>query len=130
MSDVWGGVCPREIGFTLRVGGRGSPIDDRRNWDSYLVDGEVRRLSYIEARKMQGFPDDFEFPVSPTQAIKQLGNSVAVDAVKAVATNVISYMNSLKNNRPKMKQKKNILFSILKITILLKLMKALALNLT
>ena len=107
MSDVWGGVCSREIGFTLRVGGRGSPIEDRRNWDSYLVNGKVRQLTYVEARKMQGFPDNFEFPVSPTQSIKQLGNSVAVDAVKAVGRNVISYMDSLKSKQSKMKKNKN-----------------------
>ena len=107
MSDVWGGVCSREIGFTLRVGGRGSYINDRRNWDSYLVDGEVRQLTYIEAQKMQGFPDNFEFPVSPTQAIKQLGNSVAVNAVKAVGKNVITYMNSLDSNETSMKKTKN-----------------------
>lgn len=107
MSDVWGGICSREIGFTLRVGGRGSPINDRRNWDSYLVDEEVRQLTYVEARKMQGFPTDFEFPVSPTQAIKQLGNSVAVDAIRAVGINVISYMNSLQKEQKKMKNKQN-----------------------
>ena len=107
MSDVWGGNCSREIGFTLRVGGRGSNISDRRNWDSYLVDGEVKQLTYIEARKMQGFPDSFEFPVSPTQAIKQLGNSVAIDAVKAVGKNVITYMNSLDSDRTTMKKTKN-----------------------
>ena len=107
MSDVWGGVCSREIGFTLRVGGRGSNISDRRNWDSYLVDGEVKQLTYIEARKMQGFPNHFEFPVSPTQAIKQLGNSVAVDAVKAVGKNVVIYMNSLDSDRTTMKKTKN-----------------------
>ncbi|MGL6339446.1 MAG: HpaII family restriction endonuclease, partial [Waterburya sp.] len=95
MSDVWGGVCSREIGFTLRVGGRGSNINDRRNWDSYLVDGTVRQLTYVEAKKMQGFPDNFEFPVSSTQAIKQLGNSVAVNAVRAVGKNIITYMNSI-----------------------------------
>ena len=33
MSDVWGGECSRKIGFTLRIGGRGSNINDRRNWD-------------------------------------------------------------------------------------------------
>ena len=107
MSDVWGGVCSREIGFTLRVGGRGSPINDRRNWDSYLVDGEVRQLTYVEARRMQGFPDNFEFPVSSTQAIKQLGNSVAVDAVKAVARNVVSHMNSLETKQYSMTKKQN-----------------------
>jgi DNA (cytosine-5)-methyltransferase 1 len=97
MSDVWDGQCSRDIGFTIRVGGRGSPIDDRRNWDAYLVDNIVRKLSYIEARKMQGFPDDFHFPVANTQAVKQLGNSVAVDAVEAVGRNLISYMNTLNN---------------------------------
>ncbi|MEM7591743.1 MAG: HpaII family restriction endonuclease [Cyanobacteria bacterium P01_A01_bin.83] len=107
MSDVWGGNCDREIGFTLRVGGRGSPIDDRRNWDSYLVDGEIKRLTYAEARIMQGFPEHFEFSVSPTQAIKQLGNSVAVDAVRTVGKSVISYMNSLRSRQQKMKKKQN-----------------------
>ena len=94
MSDVWNGECSRDIGFTIRVGGRGSNIDDRRNWDAYLVDGEVKKLSYKEARKMQGFPDDFHFPVSDTQAMKQLGNSVAVDAVEVVGCNLIEYMNN------------------------------------
>jgi DNA (cytosine-5)-methyltransferase 1 len=107
MSDVWGGVCSREIGFTIRVGGRGSNISDRRNWDSYLVDGEVKQLTYIEAKKMQGFADNFEFPVSPTQAIKQLGNSVAVDAVQAVGENAIIYMNNLNNNPLNLKKSKN-----------------------
>jgi len=107
MSEVWDGVCSREIGFTIRVGGRGSNISDRRNWDSYLVDGEVKKLTYIEAKKMQGFADNFEFPVSPTQAIKQLGNSVAVDAVKAVGENVITYMNNLNNNPLNLKKTKN-----------------------
>ncbi len=99
MSDVWEGECTREIGFTIRVGGRGSNITDRRNWDNYLVDGELRRLSYIEAKKMQGFPDDFEFPVSKTQAIKQLGNSVAVDAVEAVAKNLLQHLEIIENNQ-------------------------------
>lgn len=107
MSDVWGGKCSREVGFTLRVGGRGSNIDDRRNWDSYLVDGEVRQLSYIEGRKMQGFPDDFEFPVSPRQAIKQLGNSVAVDAIQEVAKSMLEHLKSISPKTSNMKSTKN-----------------------
>ena len=107
MSDVWGGECSREIGFTVRVGGRGSKIDDRRNWDSYLVDGVVKRLSFKEAQKIQGFPDDYHFPVCATQAMKQLGNSVAIDAVKAVGSNLISYMNNLNKRGKPMKKTKN-----------------------
>ena len=87
-------MCSREIGFTLRVGGRGSKIDDRRNWDSYRVNGEVVRIGPTEGLKMQGFPDDFILPVSLTQAMKQLGNSVAVDAIKAVGKSMINYIKT------------------------------------
>lgn len=59
MSDILGGHCEREIGFTLRVGGRRSPIDGRHNWDGYVVDGLPRRLSVKEAAAMQGFPPGF-----------------------------------------------------------------------
>ncbi len=107
MSDVWGGKCDRSVGFTLRIGGRGSDINDRRNWDSYRVDGVVKRISYLEAQKMQGFPDDYEFPVSDSQAIKQLGNSVAIDAVQAVAENLLIHMNSLDMKNIEIKKTKN-----------------------
>lgn len=89
MSDVFGGKAEKEVGFTLRVGGRGSNISDRRNWDAYMVDGQVRRLSPKEGLKMQGFPDDFIFPVSDVQAMKQLGNSVAIPAIQATAKKII-----------------------------------------
>lgn len=89
MSEVLGGRCIRDIGFTLRVGGRGSNINDRRNWDHYEVDGVVRKITYKEAAKMQGFSNTFEFPVSRGQAMKQLGNSVALDAIKAVGSEIV-----------------------------------------
>lgn len=85
MSDVFGGQVDKKIGYTLRVGGRHSGVSDRRNWDTYIVDGQERYLTPREGLKMQGFPDDFVFPVSETQAMKQLGNSVAVPAIQAVA---------------------------------------------
>lgn len=89
MSDILGGKCNREIGFTLRVGGRGSKINDRRNWDSYLVENKVVRLKSEHGLKMQGFPDWYEIPVSETQAMKQLGNSVAIPAIEAVAKAIV-----------------------------------------
>ncbi|MDX8377610.1 MAG: HpaII family restriction endonuclease [Mariprofundales bacterium] len=97
MSDVWQGKCSREIGFTLRVGGRGSNINDRRNWDSYLVNGEVKKIMPEQARKMQGFPKSFEFPVPNTQAMKQLGNSVAVDAIKICSKSILNHLKTLTN---------------------------------
>ena len=90
MKDIFNAKeVNKEIGFTLRVGGRGSNINDRRNWEFYRVDGAVKRISLKEAKMMQGFPKDYIFPVSEVQAMKQLGNSVAINAVQAVAENII-----------------------------------------
>lgn len=89
MSNIFGGKCDKKIGYTLRVGGRGSGISDRRNWDTYMVDNEVRRLSPKEGKKMMGFPASFKFPVSEAQAMRQLGNAVAVPAIQATAKQII-----------------------------------------
>jgi DNA (cytosine-5)-methyltransferase 1 len=94
MSDVMGGKVNREVGFTLRVGGKSSGINDRRNWDGYLVDGELRRLTPNEGKKMQGFGDEFHFPVSNSEAMKQLGNSVAVWAIRDYAAEIIRTLDS------------------------------------
>ncbi len=96
MSDVMKGHVGRKIGFTLRVGGGRSPIDDRRNWDGYMVDGKLRRITPNEGKKMQGFPDDFEFPVSDSEALKQLGNSVAVNAIADWADSIIKALEKIK----------------------------------
>ena len=99
MSDVMKGKVDRAVGFTLRVGGGKSPIDDRRNWDGYIVDGEVRRLTPTEGKKMQGFPDDFDFPVSNSEALKQLGNSVAVNAIQDWAESLIQSLENQKKSK-------------------------------
>jgi len=95
MSDIFGKPCNKAIGYTLRVGGRGSGLMDRRNWDTYAVGGDVVRLTSKEGIKMMGLPADFEFPVSETQAMKQLGNSVAVPAVRATAERILTYLKTL-----------------------------------
>ena len=99
LSDIFNGKCDKDVGFTLRVGGRGSKIDDRRNWEFYRVDGNVKRLTSKEGKLMQGFPDYFSFPVSEVQAMKQLGNSVAISAIQSVAESMIEYMEFKKSSQ-------------------------------
>lgn len=94
MSDIFGGNCSREIGFTLRLGGMGSNINDRRNWDSYLVDGEIVKLQPEHGKQMQGFPKSFYLAESRSKALRLLGNSVAVNAVQAVGKQMIKYIES------------------------------------
>lgn len=44
-----------------------------------------RRLTPRECARLMGYPDDFQIPVSDTQAYKQFGNSVAVPVFREVA---------------------------------------------
>jgi DNA (cytosine-5)-methyltransferase 1 len=60
------------------------------------VDGEVRRITPTEGKKMQGYPDEFEFPVSNSEALKQLGNSVAVNAIQDWAESLICSLENKK----------------------------------
>lgn len=60
-------------------------------------DKRPRRLTPLEAFRLQGFPDKFEHlykglnmnPVSDMQTYKQIGNSVSVPVISAVAANIV-----------------------------------------
>ncbi|MBQ8721350.1 MAG: DNA (cytosine-5-)-methyltransferase [Paludibacteraceae bacterium] len=52
-----------------------------------------RKLSVLESKRLQGFPDDFIMPVSDNQAYKQLGNSVSVPIIREILKNMIYYYN-------------------------------------
>lgn len=114
MSDVFGGhvtmkspgsgkgaPTTRDIGFTLRVGGRMSPIKAKQNWDCYWVDGKETRLTPAHGLMMQGFTDSlaagngwFPASVNDTQAMKLLGNSVAVPAIRDYASVILGALHA------------------------------------
>lgn len=48
----------------------------------------VRKMTPREWARLQGFPDDFELPLSDTHLYKQLGNSVTVPVIEAIAKEV------------------------------------------
>ena len=92
MSDIFNGKCNKEIGFTLRLGGVGSGINDRRNWDRYLVNGKERQVLPEQGLKMQGFPNNHFLSQSKRISMKLLGNSVAVNVVKYITLEMLEYM--------------------------------------
>lgn len=51
-----------------------------------------RKLTPPEAAALQGFPKEFQIPVSDTQAYRQFGNAVPVTVVRFIATAVIKYL--------------------------------------
>lgn len=54
---------------------------------TFVKDGEtgLRLLSENECKAAMGFPKEFVFPVSRTQMYRQMGNSVAVPVIEAIA---------------------------------------------
>jgi DNA (cytosine-5)-methyltransferase 1 len=55
---------------------------------SLLSDSGIRKLTVREYARLQGFPDDYEFPDKVTIAYKQIGNAVSVPVAFAVAKKV------------------------------------------
>ena len=51
-----------------------------------------RMLTPNEARKLQGFPEGFQIPVSNLQAYKQFGNSVSVPVIRAIAERIVKLL--------------------------------------
>ncbi len=50
-----------------------------------------RRLSVTECKKLQGFPDWFEFPTIDSVAKKQLGNAVSINVIESIVEKMLSH---------------------------------------
>lgn len=56
-------------------------------------DYRIRKLTPLEAFRLQGFPDSFIKPVSNSQLYKQAGNSISVPVIQAILKNLLkNYM--------------------------------------
>lgn len=53
-----------------------------------INDENIRKLTPREWARLQGFPDDYVLPVADTHLYKQLGNTVSVNVVEAVAREI------------------------------------------
>ena len=76
-SDIMGGKTERDYSFTIRIGGRRSGINNRFNWDAYVVDGKVRYITPEECLLLHGFPKEFKLCGNESQKYHQVGNSVS-----------------------------------------------------
>ena len=80
LTDFLGnGIFAKPTAYTIRCGGRRSPIDDRHNWDGYWVDGCEYRLTTADALKLQGF-EGYDITAGGTTSKAQqwrlLGNTI------------------------------------------------------
>lgn len=56
----------------------------------------IRKMTPREWARLQGFPDEFKLPVADTHLYKQLGNSVTVPVIRAIAKQIKSYLEKEK----------------------------------
>jgi len=55
----------------------------------------IRKMTPREWARLQGFPDKFKIVVADAQAYRQFGNSVAVPAIQAMATQIINVLEEI-----------------------------------
>ena len=87
----------RQDGARVYAGHTGSPLDEPAKalkagdhgvpgGENMMVrdDGSVRYFSVREAARLQGLPDDWSFPSSWSESMRQLGNAVPVELANAL----------------------------------------------
>lgn len=91
LSSYLGKKFERDVAYTIRCGGRNSPIKDRHNWDGYVVDGSEYRLTIGDALRLQGFDPDFHLCGSLRDKWKQLGNTIPTVFTEMIGKNISLY---------------------------------------
>lgn len=66
---------------------------------TFVKDGEtgIRLLSENECKAVMGFPNNFIIPVSRTQMYRQMGNSVVIPVVEAIAERMVLSLKFMEN---------------------------------
>jgi DNA (cytosine-5)-methyltransferase 1 len=91
LSELLGKPFDKKVAYTIRCGGRNSPIDDKHNWDGYLVNGEEYRLTKEDCLKIQGF-EDFTLAGTNPEQWKQLGNTIPTRFTEIIGLNLKKYL--------------------------------------
>ena len=78
----------RKYAYTIRCGGRLSPLNDRHNWDGYIVNDTEYRLTIQDALDLQGFERPFKLLGSVTQQWKQVGNTIPTIFTYMISNNI------------------------------------------
>jgi DNA (cytosine-5)-methyltransferase 1 len=61
--------------------------------------GQVRYFTLREAARLQTFPDEYFFPHSWTETMKQLGNAVPVALAEVIASSIRARLETVRTAR-------------------------------
>ena len=84
LEEILGGKTDREFGYTVRIGGRHSGINNRFNWDCYMVDGVPKYITPEQCLELQGFPKDYVLAGKTDDRYRLVGNSVPTTVVREI----------------------------------------------
>lgn len=87
-ENVGGSVTPHHFSCALRAGASAN----------YLLVNNERRLSEREMLRLQGFPETYKIVVPYSAFKKQIGNSVAVPVIEAVARQMLKALQNSNHN--------------------------------
>ena len=90
LKDYLGKNFIKDNAYTIRCGGKNSPIDDRHNWDGYLVDNTEYRLTIEDCLKLQGFID-YNFIGKPNEKWKMIGNTIPTIFTEIIGKQIIKH---------------------------------------
>jgi len=90
LTQYLGRNFEKDIAYTLRCGGKHSPIDDRHNWDGYWVDNKEYRLTIEDGLKLQGF-NDYNFVGKQNEKWKMLGNTIPTIFTEIIGKQIIKH---------------------------------------
>ena len=94
LSAFLGRGFAKETAYTIRCGGRNSPITSRHNWDGYLVDGKEYRLTIDDCIKLQGFVD-FQLVGTVAEKWRLLGNTIPTIFTEIIGDVLSKFIKSL-----------------------------------
>lgn len=77
---------------TIKAGAHGVPGGENM---LLRTDGSVRYFTIREAARIQNFPDNYVFPVSWSESMRQLGNAVPVELGLAITKSVDDLLKSI-----------------------------------
>jgi DNA (cytosine-5)-methyltransferase 1 len=95
LTEFFGKSFAKKIAYTIRCGGRNSAINDKHNWDGYLVDGEEYRLTKEDCLRLQGFDADFKLCGNNKNQWKQLGNTIPTIITEIIGANICKHLHLL-----------------------------------
>ena len=92
MTQLLGQNFEKDTAYTIRCGGKNSPIDDKHNWDGYIVDNKEYRLTIEDCLKLQGFDSEFKLCGKAKDHWRQLGNTIPTVFTEIIGKQIVKYI--------------------------------------